>query len=306
MRGTSVPWGSWAFTVVFGTGLVGCADEGSGSDDAESSSTEFGTADAGAAEADAAEAGDDESRGETGSATTSGTMADDTNADGSTEGAADGSTGDWPEIDLPPLSDDFDDGDIEGWTLFQPQFADVSVQDGQLVVVPSDMSLWFNAVSASHLHKEVPGNFKVTSLVTARSAADPNAPPSPQFRLGGLMARDGSATSENYVFIVVGADGNDVSVETKTTQNSQSQFQGPPWPDGRGELRICRLGSTFHLLIREPGGSWTLQETYERPDLPPTLQVGPVAYANSTPADLVVTYASVDFDNVESEADCMQ
>jgi hypothetical protein len=38
--------------------------------------------------------------------------------------------------------------------------------------------------------------------------------------------------------------------------------------------------------------------------LPGTVQVGPVAYANNTPADLRVTYDSVDFAAAQTMADC--
>ncbi len=41
------------------------------------------------------------------------------------------------------------------------------------------------------------------------------------------MARDGTGSGENYVFIVVGNDGNGLSVETKTTVDSVSAWDGP-------------------------------------------------------------------------------
>ena len=210
-----------------------------------------------------------------------------------------------PSDDLAALSDDFEDGNLSGWNQFNPQAASVTESSGQLRIEPAS-SLWFNATTGILVSKLVAGDFKVTSQVTTRSLSDPAMPPSPSFRLGGLMARNpSSASGENYVFIVVGADGNDLSVETKTTVNSNSTFQGPPWPNGEGELRICRIGSTFNLYIRTPGQTWQLKDSFNRPDLPDTLQVGAVAYANQPNPDLRVTYESIDFSRVSQVAECV-
>ena len=43
-----------------------------------------------------------------------------------------------------------------------------------------------------------------------------------------------------------------------------------------------------------------------RPDLPATLQVGPVAYANNPSPDLRVSYEEVDFSAISSFAECLQ
>jgi hypothetical protein len=181
----------------------------------------------------------------------------------------------------------------------------LEIRDGQLRFEPRHETLWFTSRSGALLYKDVPGNFMVTAQVTARSLADPHAPPAPQFRLGGLMARDGdSTTGENYVFIAIGADGDNLSVETKSTRDSQSEYTGPAWPDASGELRICRVDAQFVLLIRQPGEAWHIQATFDRPDLPATLQVGPMAYAHNRLADLRVTYPAVDFASVHGVADC--
>lgn len=121
------------------------------------------------------------------------------------------------------------------------------------------------------------------------------------------MARNPAGPPENYVFIVVGNDENDLSVETKTTVNSASSYAGPSWPSGDAELRICRLGAAMHLYKREIGAaSWTLATTYDRPDLPATLEVGPNVYAAASPPDLVVTFEEVEFAGVCDLAGCAE
>lgn len=208
---------------------------------------------------------------------------------------------------LTTLSDDFEQDSLADWSQLNPSEATVQVVDGSLRVDPFQ-SLWFNGSSAILVSKEVSGNFKVTATVRARSMADPNEPPPGLIRLGGLMARDPDTTEgQNYVFVVVGRDVNDVSVEWKTTVDSCSTFDGPAWPSSDAELRLCRVGCSFHLYAREIGGTtWKLQSSIERPDLPGRLQVGALAYANGFPPDLSVTYESIDFARVESVADCLE
>lgn len=217
--------------------------------------------------------------------------ASDEGADGSEGSASVDESGGGGELDDPF------DGDLSGWDVLNPERADVRVEGGELVIEPTAMSLWFQASAAVLVSKRVEGDFVVTSHVRARSLSDPTAPPAPPFRLGGLMARDPDGAGEDYVFIVIGADLNDVSVETKTTDDSVSTYEGPPWPSAEGDLRICRQGSRFVLSIRETSTSaWEQKAAFDRPDLPATLQVGPLAYANADPADLRVTFDAVDFE----------
>lgn len=195
----------------------------------------------------------------------------------------------------PALDDEFDGAELEGWEMVNPDAADVRLFDQSLVVEPHANSLWFDTAAGVLVAKRIAGDFVVTAPVRARSATMTSQPPSPSFRLGGLMARDPGGSAEDYVFIVFGADDADVSVETKSTDDSKSMYQGPPWPTGEGYLRICREGSRFTLLAREQIGDWTEQAVFVRDDLPQTLQVGPTAYANADPADLQVTFDSIHF-----------
>jgi hypothetical protein len=195
----------------------------------------------------------------------------------------------------PALDDEFDGAALEGWEIVNPDTAEVQLDQQSLVIEPHANSLWFDGSAAVLVAKRIAGDFVVTAPVRARSVSMSSQPPSPLFRLGGLMARDPGGSAEDYVFIVFGADDADVSVETKSTDDSKSMYQGPPWPGGEGELRICREGSRFTLLAREQIGEWTEQAVFVRDDLPDTLQVGPTAYANADPADLRVTFDAIRF-----------
>lgn len=214
-----------------------------------------------------------------------------------------------PAPALADRSDTFDgDALSAAWSTIADGNLDVRVADGRMSMTVTNDALWFNERRGTAVVQEVRGDFKMTATVHARMTSDPSLPPDRFVHLGGLMARDGRSAAENYVFIVVGWDEQDLSVETKTTVDGVSTYVGPAWPSGDAQLRICRLGSSFVLLKRIVGvTTWTLATTYERPDLPDTLQVGPNAYAVSDPGitpDLTVSFDEVIFADVENLADC--
>src|SRR5690349_24639956 len=124
-------------------------------------------------------------------------------------------------------------------------------------------------------------------------------------QLGGLMARDATSGQENYVFIVVGDDGNGLSVETKNTVNDFSEYNGPTWDSADASLRLCRVGSTFRLFKRHVGSDepWIPADSFERPDLSASLQVGVNIYTNSTP-DIQVRYENIRIEPIASAEEC--
>ena len=53
------------------------------------------------------------------------------------------------------------------------------------------------------------------------------------------------------------------------------------------ELRIVRQGATFTLFARPVGApQWQLLRSHVRPDLPATLEVGPMTYSLNAPAGI--------------------
>ncbi|MBK6687679.1 MAG: hypothetical protein IPG45_24610 [Deltaproteobacteria bacterium] len=208
------------------------------------------------------------------------------------------------------LSDDFAGNNLNGaWSVFHPELLNVAVSGGSLRMSVIQHALWFQNDEGTLIYKNVTGDFKLTSAVQARRTTNSNLAADRYVHLGGLMARDGNSASENYVFIVVGYDENDLSVETKTTVNGNSTFVGPSWPSGDAELRLCRVGNTFVVYKRAIGaGSWTEAARWDRPDLPATLQVGPNAYAFATgmpgAPDLTVNFDAAVFAPVSGLADC--
>lgn len=232
------------------------------------------------------------------------TTPDPSTSDGSDSTPADTSTGD-TGIDPTALDDDFDDPALPGWTTFRPEAANVSVEGGVLHLDPAVNTVWLDGSTSILLWKEVEGDFMATAAVRSHQAGNVDAPPPSGFRFGGLMARDGGGGPENYVFIVLGTD-TDPSVETKSTVDSGSTYQGPSWPTARGEVRLCRIGARFELYVRETDGAWQLSNAFDRPDLPEGLQVGPIAYNNAPTAELRASFDFVDFEPLDDFAACQQ
>ena len=198
---------------------------------------------------------------------------------------------------------------FEDWSVFNPYAVDISTEDKSLILVLRHRTLWFMNERGVLVYKPVRGNFKITAEVHAAKNSNPSQAPGGDgtVQLGGLMARDGSGGLENYVFIVIGDDGNGLSIETKNTVDSFSNYTGPSWDAGEAELRLCRFGSTFNLYKRhlEAKEAWTLAESFDRPDLPDTLQVGANIYSDNTP-DLRVRFDRLRIESITSETNCEQ
>jgi len=213
-----------------------------------------------------------------------------------------------PAISFPDQSDEFD-GDLSDWSKLNESAASFQVAAGRLEIVPNDNSTWFQADSGVLIYKLITGNFRVTTSASARSITSPALAP-PMINLGGLNARDPASVvgvTENYVHLAIGRLGAPVIAEYKTTENSVSTFGGVPLINqvtADADLRIRRIGSNFRLYSSEGGGgAWVLVNQFDRPDLPTTLQVGVMGYAN-TVADMNISFDFVRFEQVTALSDC--
>lgn len=195
----------------------------------------------------------------------------------------------------------------EGWSVINPRAVEIAVVDESLVLTLKSRVLWFMGQRGVLFHQDVSGNFKITADVYTSKASDSTRPPGGDgsVQLSGLMARDGSGGLENYVFVVVGDDGNGLSVETKNTVDGISAYNGPSWNSAAAELRLCRFEATLHLYKRAVASqdAWILADTFDRPDLPDTLQVGVNIYTDSNP-DLQARIENLQIDPITVEADC--
>jgi hypothetical protein len=209
-----------------------------------------------------------------------------------------------------PRSDRFNGRTLDrSWSTVQPDLVSARVRDGALSLTLRGPALWFNASVGVLMFKPVSDNFKATTTVRTRSQSEPDQPPMAAIRLGGLMARDPASDEtqrQNYVHIVVGNGPDGVlAVEHKTTTNNSSVYEAPPWPSSDAQLRICRVGSTYSMYKRPLGSkAWQLAASYERPDLPETLQVGADVYSPNAPPDLRARWNEITFERVTDPRGC--
>ncbi|MDC0676127.1 hypothetical protein [Sorangium atrum] len=205
-----------------------------------------------------------------------------------------------------PVGDEFEGSALSpDWTVLRPDLADVVVSGGALSLTPHRGALWYQASQGVLVYKLVTGDFKVTATVHARRASNRDQTPNQFADVGGLMGRNPSGSSENYVLGVVGyAEMNQLAVEHKSTTNSRSTY-GETAFTADAELRLCRTGATFTIYYRHPGDTgWpTSVAPITRADLPATLQVGMIAYTGVPSPDYVSMFDHITFEPVGAGCD---
>ena len=198
---------------------------------------------------------------------------------------------------------------FEGWSVINPQAVDIKTENGTLVMTLTRRALWFMTQRGVLLYEPVTGNFKITAEVHTSKSSDTSQPPGGDgsVQLAGVMARNGEGYRENYAFIVVGMDADGISVETKNTVNGMSKFEGPAWNSADAELQLCRVGKTISLYKRHAGTgeAWIQAASYDRPDLPATLQAGLNIYTDGQP-DIQAMYDHIQIEAVASAGECGQ
>lgn len=188
------------------------------------------------------------------------------------------------------------------WLFFNENVFTLEDINNTITLSLDQNALWFENDSGGLAYQNIAGDFVFSAKVLVRRKSDDAQAPNCTICLGGLMARNPINTNvENYVHIVSGNIPNtdeedELGIEYKSTTDSISAFT--PLPDGTSdhELKIQREGATFLMSYRTIGASdWILIQTYNRPDLPETLQVGLNIYTAKTgaTADLKVIYEDI-------------
>jgi hypothetical protein len=207
------------------------------------------------------------------------------------------------------LDDGFTSGTLgPEWTLLNSDHATASVAGGDLVVTPILPGQWYMGDHAGAVVTSVTGDFVVTAQISVVYAANPSTPlAGPGLELGGIIARNPVSVSgnENHVWIAVGANGGAPSKESKSTLDSVSTYVIEAYAESRATVRICRIGSTFRTYHSPfTGGAWTPHQTFDRPDLPTTVEVGPFSSDQTTPIDIATHVGFINFRRPSSVADC--
>ena len=207
-------------------------------------------------------------------------------------------------LPLSSLSDDFEAGALdESWSSLHPEHTLIGFEEGDLRLQPAwggPAVTWFQDGEGPMLYKNVTGDFQVSAVVRAFRASAPDQPPLPEFRMGGLIARDPSSTPGNHDFVHVAVGAGDlahpVAVEDKVTTASNSDYVLHPIASLHAEIRMVRSGSLFSLYHRDLGaGSWQLLRAHDHPGMPATVQVGVMVYSWPADPDVALRIERVDF-----------
>jgi hypothetical protein len=202
------------------------------------------------------------------------------------------------------LDDSFDGASLDpSWTVLHPELATISVSGGALRLTPTASGapgIWYNSGEGPLVHKDVTGDFDVFVSITTRDPANAANPPPPEYRLAGILARDPASTpaSENTVHVALGAgaSGQGTCYEYKSTDNSISTWLATPTASATAQLRLVRSGTMIEMHWRALStDAWTMIYSVNRPDLPATLQVGPMIYAVDAPPSIEALFDEIVF-----------
>ena len=200
--------------------------------------------------------------------------------------------------DLAGLSDEFNDAssllkwkrvdEVEKWGANQLEQFDIGKsRSGMMTMIPYT-SVWYQDYRGILVFKEIEGDFVVTTELEVNRRNGDGAPRS-QFSLAGIMIRAPRKITpetwkpggENYIFLSLGsADSPGVfQFEVKTTINSDSQLQ---ISDGEAHsvIQVARIGAHVITLKKSPEGNWIVHRRFNRPDMPPIMQVGLTCYTD--------------------------
>lgn len=201
-------------------------------------------------------------------------------------------------VDFEIFSEDQLQYNSASWQLFNEEV--YTIKQNETTAIQLDLAqngLWFQNDQGGLIYQVVTGDFAIEGRASVRKRSNDQEEVDCSICLGGLMARNPeNADGENYVHLVTGNTPEGIGVEHKSTVDGQSDFDATNDGSADFELRIVRSGSDFVLSKRATNSNdWVAVITYNRPDLPNTLQVGFNIYtaASGALADLSVIYENI-------------
>ena len=178
------------------------------------------------------------------------------------------------------------EGVRDGWAWYRPELVRADLDDARLAMTCLRESAWYRNSRGPMLFRRVAGDGAVSVTVRTRKASDAQRYPDDQWQFGGVILRDPGSdawlASESYVFNAVGHRFDRLAIEAKSTRHGYSEVLAHDWDSGDAELSVDRRGASFTMRARSAGAEqWTDVCNFDRPDLPPVLQLGIMAYAYS-------------------------
>lgn len=219
---------------------------------------------------------------------------------------------------IPSFGDEFTDAStLSNWSNRQTveatsnQISSLTINTtvpGSMTITPLQNVGWYNTSVGPFIYKNIAGDFVVTTQVSAHALNSTSQAPSQISNAAGLLVRVPGTTGNNQNWLTnnvgfhVGGITGATNLNTANGVSDPVVAQSGPYVMA---LRICRIGSTIRTFIStDAEQTWTQTNTVTRSDFPNIVQVGLMAVAASTPADIRADFDYIRAATPSSAADC--
>lgn len=188
------------------------------------------------------------------------------------------------------------------WSSFNSSVFFFQIEGEVLTLTLNENAAWFNTETGGMYFMMHEGDFDFSATV-ATTTRDLNQAPQQSYSFGGLVARDPTSETENYVHVVTGTGIHTqtpaTGYEYKITNNSQSDYTITHDDAYVHDLRLVRDGNLFSFYQRAANtqGNWILIHSTEQ-NLPSELQLGFTIYTafdGAETLDMQVQFSNVNF-----------
>ncbi|MEM9455735.1 MAG: hypothetical protein AAGF11_16250 [Myxococcota bacterium] len=221
-----------------------------------------------------------------------------------------------PQDPLAVLTDEFEADDLSAWNIYNSHASYVSVDGGEMELLPYINAWWFDGQEAVHVSKSVTGNFSITAKVEVTNLLGGPTVPGAPYRIGGIMLRDPNAIAgepNTYHMGIGNMNTGVVTAVSKSTAEGLSDVNtidtsvwpgDSQWDEKEAEMRLCRVDDQLSAYIRIQDEPWTRFDTHTRPDMPDIVSAGPIAYTGFIQENLRATFDWVEYKTITDPADC--
>ncbi|MEM1182164.1 MAG: family 16 glycosylhydrolase [Acidobacteriota bacterium] len=202
----------------------------------------------------------------------------------------------------PCTTDDFEDGDFDGWSLdgigHANQFA-AEVVNGVLELTSDGATAYLGADNAGFLHREVEGDFRLEGTVDV-GAMDTGK----IWRKAGFFARASLDNFDLRLLAMVAPEQERLQMVARTEYGGRGNVKlglEVPGAPAVVDFALQRVGQTLSVQYSLDGReTWItpsngLGGSVEIPDLPPTLLVGPAVVSNNISVTSTARFDDVAF-----------
>ena len=136
--------------------------------------------------------------------------------------------------------------DVSGWQYFNRNLFLTASRGDLITMTPLMRSAWEDKASGGLLYRELEGDFVMDAGIRLLKNVDSLTAPDKGFQQAGLMIRNSTDSSENYIFLSAGTGGNpNPKIFFKKTVNGKSKTASVRKDKLEGWLRIEKKGNNI-------------------------------------------------------------